>query len=61
MKKIMYYWKNWENCEPIVKHIEMAFPCWVVVSQAFGYVRIECRKEDYNRIKELLENENKMS
>lgn len=61
MKKILYRWKNWKNCEPIVKRIEMAFPCWVVVSHGFGYVRIECRKEDYNKIWRMLKDESKMS
>lgn len=56
MMTLKYYWLNWDSVRPMIEHIEKAFPCWVSICQAFGYVRIECRREDEKAIKNLLKN-----
>ena len=56
MMAFKYYWLNWDSARPMIEYIEQAFPCFVSVSQAMGYVRIECRKEDAEKIKNYLKN-----
>ena len=54
MKKIKYYWLCWDSVRPSIERIEKCFPCFVVVCQEMGYVRIECREEDAKAIQNIL-------
>ena len=56
MKTIKYYWSNWTLAQPIIEMIMDKFPCWGSICQAMGYVRIECRVEDAEKIKNYLKN-----
>jgi hypothetical protein len=50
MKTIKYYWLCWDSARPIIEKIEILYPCFVIVCQAMGYVRIMCRVEDAEAI-----------
>jgi hypothetical protein len=54
MTVIKYEWINWDSVRPVIDYISNAYPCFVSVCRAMGYVRIECRKEDAENIKKNL-------
>lgn len=54
MTVIKYEWINWDSVRPVIDYISNAYPCFVSVCRAMGYVRIECRKEDAASIRKNL-------
>ena len=54
MIKLRFFYSSEKLAEARMNYVSMAFPCFVTICKGMKYIRIECRKEDAIRIKNIM-------